>query len=357
MKKITIKGCGLSGLSAALNLLKSNHDVTILMNRSTEPGRDVRSFKNYGDNADFANSFKSITGLDMPDFFPVYKMTYCSPGGIKYTLECKDAPLFYNIIRGNGHDSLDDILLKEAQRLGAKLIYDDHLHDYDIEATGCPEKKIIGVGRHYKNISLDREYIFQDDLIAPKGYLYLSPYKDEASLVSVSFDLNKIITQQEVSDYISHNETLCSLLKGAKQTNYIYGESNFFIPKTAIGLNGALKVGECAGFQDAARGFGMHLALLSGKLAAESIANNRNYDILWKRQIYRKLFRSFVKRLYFNSLNNKDYDNIAAKIVKKLGQTFLVDDYERMRKYNIVQLIKYSALAYLKSRLWPYNTK
>lgn len=64
-----------------------------------------------------------------------------------------------------------------------------------------------------------------------------------------------------------------------------------FIPKTAI-KGGHLLVGEAAGFQDVAFGFGIRYVILSGYLASKSIIEKINYDKLWK-----EMFLDELKKL------------------------------------------------------------
>lgn len=85
---------------------------------------------------------------------------------------------------------------------------------------------------------------------------------------------------------------LKDLLKGAKPENIISGfahYNNF----AQLRSNGRQKVGEVGGFLDAATGFGMHYALVSGYLAA-SIAIKK-ITILWKKKLYQSLEGSLSK--------------------------------------------------------------
>lgn len=97
------------------------------------------------------------------------------------------------------------------------------------------------------------------------------------------------------------------MIEGATPVKYFGGFGGFNVPKSAI-KDGRLYVGEAAGFQDPARGFGMNYALETGKLAADSIINNQNYDELWKKQLGFQLKIDYASRFALSLFGDRIID-------------------------------------------------
>ena len=70
---------------------------------------------------------------------------------------------------------------------------------------------------------------------------------------------------------------------------------NFCLAGTALD-EGRPCVGEAAGFQDFLFGLGLRMAVVSGQLSAEAIAEGRDYDALWREALRERMETSIVDR-------------------------------------------------------------
>jgi flavin-dependent dehydrogenase len=95
--------------------------------------------------------------------------------------------------------------------------------------------------------------------------------------------------------------------------------------------NNRYYVGEAAGLQDLAAGFGIRYAIISGYLAADSIITGSNYNEQISKKF--KLQSEFERKRSTNlqKLTNDEIDKIFRKIVEKFGNELTVDEYESMR--------------------------
>lgn len=114
---------------------------------------------------------------------------------------------------------------------------------------------------------------------------------------------------------ISNHEIFKEHLANSKLLYNFSGFINFSIPKTAIEGN-SLLVGEAAGFQDAAFGFGIRYAIYSGYLASKSILERKNYDELWKKAFLHELKKTLKIRYVLNRVGN----NFLNRLIKNIGK-------------------------------------
>src|SRR5262249_6303648 len=86
------------------------------------------------------------------------------------------------------------------------------------------------------------------------------------------------------------------------------GVDNFSLPGSAR-HGDLLGVGEAAGFQDAAWGFGMRYAVISGHLAAKAIMSDTPcvYDQMWRKRLAGIMRASLVNRFVFSLLGKQGY--------------------------------------------------
>lgn len=332
-KMVKIKGAGLSGLAAAIYLAQQSFDVEVSDARPSIGSFfdvDVHSFRNYG----FGRNYKdylSLLGVELANSLPLKDFYYVAPNGKSFKITSK-SPIFTNVVRGKREGSLDASLQKRAEELGVRLRFGSgQTERADIVATGSAHGDIHGYGKHYMNVNIESEYIFLDDDIAPKGYIYLSPCAgSEASLVIVSCSHSSDI-KKSFGAVLNKNELIQKILSGATEVCEISGSASYGVPVTAC-VEGSLYVGECAGFMDAGRGFGMYYAIASGYLAGKAIAKGLDYDKLWKKEFGKELFERFARRQYMNTLTNEDHNRMVEETIKKYGTEIPIEVYEKRKK-------------------------
>ncbi len=155
----------------------------------------------------------------------------------------------------------------------------------------------------------DGFWVNLDDELAPQGYAYLLVMNGHGTVKSCMFSGFK---QEHV--YVQRTVAAFQRLVGLEMLNPCPhgGAANFHIPARAV--TGAHPVvGEEAGFQDFLWGFGMRYAIVSGVLAARSLLEGKDYDLLWRRELWPPMWSSMVNRVIFAMLGNRGYRWILQK--------------------------------------------
>jgi flavin-dependent dehydrogenase len=123
---------------------------------------------------------------------------------------------------------------------------------------------------------------------------------------------------------LRENQFIRKYVEGKKPLSSFGGYGGVEYPKTAK-RGQSLLVGEAAGFQDVARGFGMTYALRSGQLAARSILENLDYDTLWKKDFGKDLRLDFSVRFLMSVLGDRLIEMYFRDV--KDGELIDLDDY------------------------------
>lgn len=341
MRIIKILGAGISGLSAGIILAKSGYPVKIFEKRSRIGSflkKDVHSLRNYSYDYDVIEKYKEL-GVEISNFYPIFKEFRFSPS-LKYIeIYSKQKPLFYNIIRGYiDQRSLDIDLFNQAKKQGVEVIFNQKIDinkesDIDIVATGASYRKGIVYGQHYKNISTEPNalYFFLQNINSSYAYSYVVPFSEkEASIAIVSPQQeNKDCVKKEFDKLLQGNDVIKKIIRNANLENEFFGYAFFKIPDTAV-KNGKMYVGEAAGFLDATTGYGIHFAILSGYLAAQSIIKNQNYDELWKNTFGEELKKRISRRELMKKLGIKGQKKMIENLAKKYGNRISIEDYNKI---------------------------
>ena len=305
---IDIAGAGPAGLAAAITLAHAGRKV-ILHETHKEVGHrfggDFQGLENWTTETNVLDLFKA-QGLTT-DFtaMPGCSVTAFDSERRVYDVH-SDEPLFYLVERGPGPGTLDTALLEQAQSLGVEVRFNSRLRQMageGILAAGPRAADAIAVGYHFDTDMADGFWVICDDDLAPKGYAYLLVMNGKGTVKSCMFSgfkQEKLYVQRTLAAF----EKLLGLTMKNPQPHG--GSGNFRIPASAYsGLHP--RVGEQAGFQDTLWGFGMRLAIHSGVLAAQSLLNDENYDVLWQRELKPQMETSVVNRALFELLGNRGY--------------------------------------------------
>ncbi len=365
---ITILGAGIAGLSAAIVLAKNGENVKVIERAGVGKkfGKSVQVIRNYEFKKDFLKKMSEY-GLKI-NAKPIMRSYKYSPSLKKNEIYSENTPIFYALMRGD-ENSLEIELLKEAEKNGVVVETNvvGRFSDADILACGAVFRNSLGYEMHYVDVDnpIDGVHFFLNNDYAPQGYICVMPNGKngcEATVLLTSFDENfaqKI--KQALEKFIVENEVVRGLLDGATLESKHFGFIHYNVPKTAV-INKKLLVGGFAGFTEAARGFGLSYAIISGALAAKSIIEKTNYDVLWKNEFEAELIHAFKRRLFLQKLSNNDYEKLFSiekpsvsieeyKTTKQeqthnFIQRFLVDAQANMalenwrKRYDLSKLIK-----------------
>ncbi|MFH1786025.1 MAG: hypothetical protein ABH829_00005, partial [archaeon] len=213
------------------------------------------------------------------------------------------------LIERGGKNSLEYSLCRIARKEGVQFEFNAEKQegDADIVATGPYRADAVAYGQVFENANLPKDQItlVYSDRYSPRAwYMYAMPHgKRMVEIVNCVSDPHLKKVKELYHRGLKEVACLKEIVEGATPIYDVAGIGNAEMPKTCV-HGGRLYVGEAAGFQDAAYGFGMEFALLSGRLAAEAVAQGKDYDALWKREFMDMLKLRFAKRFILASCGN-----------------------------------------------------
>ncbi len=311
---INIIGAGPAGLVAAIVLRKHGFSVKVFEKSSDVGNRlngDFQGLENWSLEKDVTNVLKDIGIENNFLCIPYYGGTVYAPEMEPVKVK-SDRPIFYLMKRGPMPGTLDTGLKEQAQSLGVEILFNHRLNKFDgkaIVGTGPKGADGIVVGITFNTVMEDMAVVVFDDNIAPKGYAYLLVNHGYGTMAAVIYREYRKADEyfERMKKFFSDNLEL-----DMRNERKFGGFGNFFIRDTQI-YNKKLYIGESAGFQDCLWGFGMRYAILSGYLAAKSLVDESDYDMLWKRQLKPMLETSLVNRYLFEKIGHAGYRFLAKK--------------------------------------------
>jgi len=347
MKGIKILGAGLSGLTAAINLVKKGYKVDVY-ERNEDVGMrfhgDIQGLENWSEKEDILEELKEMNVDISFDYDPFSKviLTNCS----KIKVINSKRPIFYLVKRGSFPGTLDYGLKTQALKLGVDIHFQKTLcpSEVDIVATGPNPKQLVGFvkGITFRTNVKDTAIVAFNDKLAFKGYSYFLVTKRYGCMCTV-------VQRHEVyriNEYFEKTKEFFveKLNLDIRPLKEVGGVGSFSLRNFKKG--NTLYVGEAAGLQDFLWGFGIKFAIKSGCLAAQSIIGNKDYEEIAKKYFVNRLKAGVVNRyLWENFLSEKDY-SILIDIAE-----FMKKNLYSMHKYNLLQRMIYPfALVDLKKK-------
>jgi len=345
---IKILGGGIAGLTAAINLIDGNEEVTVYelhqqIGMRFKPNCQLLS--NWDSKEDILPRLRKFnikinwkTKIDHVDIY--------SPD-LKHKAEIfsDERPIGYTVIRG-GNKSFECYLAKQAKKKGVEIVTNFKKKiNADIIATGpkYPERLGLGYGGILSgNFNKRKALILFDYNLAPGGYIYFLPHSNR--LATIALAMRKWDNPQIQFNKLKEHSLFKKIFQSSEILYNFSGIANGTIkkiPKTAK-LDDSLLVGEAAGFQDNAYGFGMRYAIISGYLASKSISEGLDYDDLWKNVLLDELKRTRMIRLTLDKVNNSFLNKLVAKVGKKsIGElTDIWTSKKRLVFYYFKTLLK-----------------
>ncbi|MDH5505957.1 MAG: NAD(P)/FAD-dependent oxidoreductase [Anaerolineae bacterium] len=306
-KTITIAGAGPAGMTAAILLAKAGFAVRVYEQRAGVGSRfndDFQGLENWSREQDVLDELRTA-GIEPAWWSRPYH------GGVLYDPELRPVtvdtarPLFYMVRRGGLHPgSLDLSLLAQAQASGVELVFNQRVDTSSVDiVAGGPRgaPAAIAAGMTFETDREDFACGILHDELAPSGYVYFLIADGQATLATVLFkNFNEVhACMQRSIDAIAKMFGIHAFPNAKRWGGY----GGFTIPRSCE-KNGALWIGEAAGFQDFLFGFGIRNALISAKLAAESIITGQPFDPLWQARLLPHLKASLVNRVLYDRFGN-----------------------------------------------------
>ena len=313
---VTIVGAGPAGIAAAIVLRRHGVPVRIYEKYPDVGYRlngDFQGLENWSSERDVVELLKDI-GIDINFLCVPYYGGSVHVSGMDPVKVASRRPIFYLVKRGAVPGSLDTGLRDQAMTLGAEFVFNQRVSDFpdlSIVGTGPTAADILATGMTFTTSEEDMAVAVFDDEIAPRGYAYLLVHRGFGTMASVLYgDFHR---EKEcfagMSEFFRREISL-----ETRDEQRFAGFGTFFLRNSQVMRKG-LYVGESAGFQDFLWGFGMRYAFLSGFLAARSIMEGTDYDLLWKRELKPMLETSLVNRFLVERLGGIGYRYLARKLV------------------------------------------
>ncbi len=338
---INVTGAGPSGLSAAIELVKNDIDVTVYEKEKTVGFKFAGSYQFIfipGSNVDgniFLNSVVSPKAITKMFHIPIHTIKVTC---LNKTIEYRSVkPIFWAVKRGAGADTIDTALLKTAEQAGVELKFESTSTKPIIEATGG--KIPSGIAREFifdTNVN-DTFHIILDKRIAPGGYAYLCVIKGKATLcTAVTKNMDKIIEFSNCSLDIFSGLYNLKPTNVHAQTNYV----SFDIPESYY-TEKSIMVGECAGLQDALFGFGLWYSISSGILAAQSIIYDFDYDIEAGKMFTPLLKTGKINRMLYETCEMLFGNMFYSFMMHNAKQTYITDFLKSITKPSTLKIWAY----------------
>ncbi|MEC7871858.1 MAG: NAD(P)-binding protein [Candidatus Neomarinimicrobiota bacterium] len=310
-EKVRIAGGGIAGLSAAM-FLQSNNISTVIYEKGSKIGEsrhgDYEGLENWIFNDDIHSSFKNI-GFEFNKIqsSPINSFFVHAPSEKPLRIQSK-APFFYLVSRGDNFNDLDHQLFLQCKKAGVEFNFGEMApSSCDIIATGTRRASAYIQGINFNTKLKNQVHLLLGKKFAPKGYAYLIIQNGRGTIATA---YKKVKNSEE--------NFLENCIKYFKSMNINFFErkdfssrGSFSIPIKA--LNSPITIGEAGGFQDYLFGFGMRMSMMSGMVAALKIkGENSNAKSLYRR-INKKRKLSFINRILYERLNDKQMYFFAKK--------------------------------------------
>lgn len=306
-RTIKISGAGISGLTCAINLARNGFNV-IVYEKEDDAGKrfnnDFQGLENWStkdDILDILNIINIKTNFYYKGFI---KADLVNDSMERYEIAGNRTGI-YMVRRGTESRCLDQCLKYQALDAGVDIQFNKHIDEKEVDIVAAGPRFASGIVYGIKGSvdADDRVMIMLDDDIAPKGYAYMAIIDGRITLACVAMEnFNDIKNLFNIAFNKIENLYKIKIINAA----FFGGIGNFALMDSYT-EDGRLLTGERAGFQDYLFGFGMRYAFISGYLAALSIIDDTDYDLLIKRDLLKMMKSSLVNRYFYEKLNNRGY--------------------------------------------------
>ena len=309
---IKIAGGGVAGLSAAISLKKFGFNPIIFEKNHVVGGNRHGDYEGL-ENWIFSSSMKTFfnqVGFDFNKItsFPISKFTVHSNFFSPLDISSKK-PFFYMVKRGSNDQDFDSQLFEQCKDLDVQFELGTKApNDCSIIATGTKKAAAYIHGINFKSNLSNQVHLLLGNQFAPKGYAYLIILNGQGTLAS-AFKKQKGKNQNILENCLTYFKSADINIHGGNQFGS-YG--SFSLPFQNFRL--PFSIGESGGYQDYLFGFGMRMSMISGLSAALSLAGKESAALELIKDINKKRRLSFVNRLLYERLNDRQIALLAKKL-------------------------------------------
>jgi len=312
LRAIIISGAGIAGMTAAKILAQGGRKAIIYEKQKTVgasrngdfEGLENWIFQDSGSSFFESHGFK-WENLSQQSYCTFSIHTHESPALVMQS----DLPFFHIIQRGRNDKSIDRFLFKQCLQAGIEFKFGiKGPENADIIATGTKKAAAYIRGLTFSTPMDNQVHLLLGRRYAPDGYAYLIILNGKGTLATAFKKSEKF------------NDPLGESINYFKVRGYNIPSGNSFASRGSFSipvktfLNKPYYIGESGGIQDYLFGFGMRLAMASGKAAA--------YKILGREQEAQKLFKdikrkqkiSYIQRLVYEKLSDQELRKAAEKM-------------------------------------------
>ena len=322
---VDIAGAGPSGLACAIELARAGRAVRVYERHREVGGRfdsDHQVLPDFGEAPRGLALLEDLgIGREDLDCVPLREARFLD-GENNVVVARSAEPYAWLVRRGSPPGTLDHALAARARALGVEIRVGESLSldRAHVLATGLRRVDGLAIERMFETNARDRVDVMLDEELAPGGYAYLFVHEGEATLGIAALgsfrelDLRLQIAAERFAALDPFDEMA--------PRSAAHG-MNFSLPSTALSRQRP-RVGEAAGFQDFLFGLGLRMALVSGRLAAQALLEDRDYDELWGRSLAPRMRtslvdrwlyeRGWVRRALFERLERRDLRTVLDEV-------------------------------------------
>lgn len=344
--KVAIIGAGLSGLACAHALETKYNIKPDIFERNSYIGDSYNHVtailevfhRPYGNCIDY---FNNKLNLQIKPLNELKKVIHISPNNSKTI----SGNLGYLFLRGRFENSLKNQVYKQLKK--SKISFNTFAdyttlkdkYDYVIIADGsinstkqlCYYQEwlspvVIGVNA-YGKFKKDTLIVWLNKKYCNNGYVYLAPFDEKKAFIGlVITDIKKHEAPEYLNLFLAMENINCTIEKEftvTHKTGYVYPHK----------INNIYLVGTASGGIDPFLGFGQLNAFITGAKAAKSIALEKNYENLLKKQIDH-IMNLYEYRKLYDSATNDSYDKLLNFISIPGIKQFIYDSNIDVVKYS-----------------------
>ncbi len=309
MQSILIAGGGIAGLTCAINLAERGFPVEVHeAKRYCGKGiRDIEFLENWSFREDALDSVRRCHLQPTFAYRAVHSFMAYSPS-LRPVPISASAPLMYRVWRGPVPGSIDEALERQATERGVLIRYASKLLEEraKVIAWGPRRPSILIAGIEFRTPAADAIEVLTDEACAPQFYAYRIVDSGRGVVVT-AYPAHRTDGRHLLGRTMERFQQVRTV--GMETVRRFGYGAALRAPLTAV-KNGRLYVGEAAGFQDCLFGFGIRYAMLSGFLAARSLAEGEDYDRLCREAFGHRLTVGATNRRLYALLGNPGYETM-----------------------------------------------
>lgn len=325
-KSATIVGAGLSGLVAAINLARRGYDVTVLEREERIGGSSLYHPSGQGTPLRIPEMKKYI-GIDLGEVLkPIKRMHHIAGRKVADVDPAAISAMFFE--RGPRSSSVDSFLYEIAKNEGVEVKFNNPIISKE-QVTELPPNTIICTGLHFEGFEMmnvpfltSHHFTYKGSCDPDLNYvsLYHDSYTPDYGYTSAFngveyvhlFNRKRAITLEERARFAESIKEVDGI-EVPSWSSFTFPVPAASVAQPRLLCAGKILAGTLAGAMDPIAFFGLHGALVSGKIAALAVEDK---EFAWQEF---KRASSFFKFAYLGKKSVDLQPNIIARNAMHVG--------------------------------------